>query len=237
MAAAYTTNYFCPGTSLHSVTLPPTLPRTLYQVLTPTILRQTAGLRYQRRGKTLTGYSVGSKVRYFTPRIYGPAPRKLTASFREPYLVTRVRAPSLTSIDKFGKELMIPPALQQVPPVKRDIAERIPLPASTGSPLDPTENEVIRRRNERAERGRTTELYRLDLPDEFRLPPRKEIVQEPRERGNLRVPVADIEIEDPPGTHKYPHDLPSTQQNPPLVKVRRRNRTTRISGVSGSSRK
>ena len=155
LAAAYTTNYFCPGTSLHSVTPPPTLPRTLYQVLTPTIIRQTTGLRYQRRGSTLTGYSVGTKVRYFTPRIYGPAPRKLTANFRELYTVARVRAPSLTSIDEFGKELMIPPSLQPVPPVGRDIAERIPLPASTGSPLDPTENEVIRRRDSARRSGGT----------------------------------------------------------------------------------
>ena len=163
LAATYTTNYFCPGTSLHSVTPPPTLPRTLYQVLTPAIIRQTTGLRYQRRGRTLTGHSGGTEVQYFTLRIYGPGPR----NFREPYTVARVRAPSLTRIDEFRKELMIPPALQPVPPVERDIAERIPLPASTGSPLDPTEDEVTRRKDERAEKGRTAKLYRLDLPDKL----------------------------------------------------------------------
>ena len=71
------------------------------------------------------------------------------------------------STDKFGEGLMTPPALQPFPPVEREIEEEIPLPASTESPLDQTENKVIRRRDERAERGRTTELYRLDLPDEF----------------------------------------------------------------------
>ena len=41
---------------------------------------------------------VGTKVWYWSPRIYGPATRKLTSSFRGPYIVVRRIAPSLAVI-------------------------------------------------------------------------------------------------------------------------------------------
>ena len=121
--------------------------------------------------------------------------------------------------------MIIPSTLHPVPPVERDIEERAPRPASTDNPLDQIENEVIQRRDKRAERGRRTELSRFNLLDEFRLPPRREIVQEPMERINLIVPVANTEIEDLPGTQQYPRDLPSTPQNPPLVEARSEEET------------
>ena len=127
--------------------------------------------------------------------------------------------------DEFGEVLIIPPAFHPVPPVERDIEEGTPLPASTENPPDPTENEVIRRRDERAGRRRTTKLYRLDPPDKFQFPPRREIVQEPMERTDPIVPVTDTEMEDLPGTQHYPQDLPSTPQNPPLVEARSEEET------------
>ena len=54
--ATYTTSSFCPQTSVYAVTPPPTPLQTRYQVLTPTIVRQTTGFRCQKKGSTITGY-------------------------------------------------------------------------------------------------------------------------------------------------------------------------------------
>ena len=123
--------------------------------------------------------------------------------------------------DEFGEVLIIPPAFHPVPPTERDIEEGTPLPSSTENPLDQKENEVVQRRNGKAERRRTTELYRLDPPDEFQLPPRRVVVPSNQmEKTDPIVPVTDPEMEDLPSTPKYPQDVPSTPPNPSSEEAR-----------------
>ncbi len=61
---------------------------------TKTILRRSHLYKPDR----VSPIVVGTKVWYWSPRIYGPATRKLTSSFRGPYIVTKMIAPSLAVI-------------------------------------------------------------------------------------------------------------------------------------------
>ena len=59
-----------------------------------TIIRRSHLYKLDR----VTPIMVGTKVWYFTPRIYGPATQTLTSSFRGPYVVHQILAPSLAVI-------------------------------------------------------------------------------------------------------------------------------------------
>ena len=179
----------------------------------------------------------------FHPAYTGWATRKLTSSFRGPYVVTQMIAPSLAVIrlvinpqakeltvstdrlriynggetifqpedteqytveddgDKFGEVLILPPAFHPVPPVKRNIEEGEPLPASTEAP---TENDETLKRDERDERRRVAEQCRLHPPAKFQVPPRgervlnrlpykeeREPMQEATEGDKQRLPEGD----------------------------------------------
>ena len=112
--------------------------------------------------------------------------------------------------------LRIPPAFNTASPPEKDIEEGTPLPAPTENPLDQAENEAIQRRNDRGERRRIPESYRLDPPDEFQFPP-KRVVEQSDQMGRTDpvVPVPDPEMEDLSGTPLYPPDLSDTPTNPP----------------------